>query len=860
MKKIFVSILIGHFILNVNSQRATVTYNIEGNFTCGSSPTVCFTINCNGFPINCPLNVNPTCQELYVNWVNTNGCINVTLNNSIPQECCENGYIEFTVSPQCNVQSFVPEDCLQGFIVKVPFQCCSNGCPDECYWKLGGNDQSILVDQFNKPTNNILGTLSPFDIRMFTSGTEKAVLKTDGKLGVGTNEPTDLVDINGTLRIRNLPTKTNGDALLFATTTGSNIGQLKKLGTSATKTNKFLNENGLWEESAEWHTDGNSISGNEFIGTLNEKDFVIKVFNSEIARYRTKGNYSFGSGSIDANSYNSAIYGVNNSISNSTKSFAMGESVSMNYTNECVSFGENNTTFKSHGSFIGGAHSSISNPASFGHNDILVSYNTSLGYSNSISGITSPAGSNTNAGQFNSIIANNGGASSNGNYGTGNLIQSSNKSLNSGYSNTINNSEESFLFGALNSIASCEKTTSLGTENSITASNGSNVIGRANICLNSSVAAALGFSDTISDAGGSIILGNNNSIFTSGSSGITGFNNSVLYSNNAFLMGYFNKVDNNSNLSHAYGNYNNINSSLNSFEFGNFNRILNSRNSIVIGSNALVEAENSITIGHFSRNTINNNSANNSIKLGINQNTATITSRGVSIQIDPTNPAYVPRYNLEVEAGGNVNGSNISFQNLPQAAQFQNLFFETVVIDPISGELFRAPLCCPIMMGLEQNLKKEENGFISEEGINVLKSKIDNLESENKKLYNTLQQYNEKLAKFEILITQLCNHSSGGMKKVNQELNYSIPVLYQSIPNPTNNLALINYYLVSDKTKAEIHIYGYDGKLMKEFILPKEIGINSINVDFSNFSDGVYRYSLLIDDKIIDSKSLQVIK
>lgn len=864
MKKTILSLLILLSFVSfiIGQQNNNIIYSVEGNFICGNTVGVCFSVQCGEVLLNCPLTVEAACQGIVVTSQAQNGCVSLILNNSIPRECCENGYIEFLVTPDCsNSPINYPPNCLQSYIVRIPYECCpEEECIDQCYWKLGGNDQSIIVDNNSQPTNNILGTLSPYDIRIFTAGTEKAILKTDGKLGIGTNAPTDLVDINGTLRVRNLPTKTNDDALLFATSTGSNIGVLRKLGTSATKTKKFLNENGSWEESADWHTDGNTISGNEFIGTINEKDFIIKVFNSEIARYRTKGNYSFGTGSIDANSYNSAIFGIGNSILNSTKSYGMGEGNILNNTNECVSFGENNTTVNSHGSFIGGAHSSISNAGTVSHSNNLVNYNSSVGYYNAISGINYPAGSNTNAGQFNSIIANDGGAQANGNYGSSNSIQSSNSCSNSGVSNSIIKSEESHLFGKSNSISYSEKTTSVGSNNSITSAFGSNIWGRLNTITNSNNASALGLSGSLTDANNAFLAGNSNSISTSTESFSIGNTNSIIESNNAFVYGNTNQILNNSNFSNVIGNNNQINNSIVSHSYGNTNRILNSNNSFVVGSNARVNAINSVTIGHFTPGIANINSANNSIKLGINQNTATITARGVSIQIDPTNPSYVPSYNLEVEASGNPNGSNISFQNLPQAAQFPTLPFETVVIDPTTGELFRTALCCPIMLSPEQNMMIGGKELEPKDELYSLRTKLENLEQENEKLFSLLKLYDDKFALLEKSITELCENGCEGMNNSNKELNSSVPILYQSIPNPTNNLALINYYLVSDRTDAEIHIFTNEGKLMNKFILSKVIGYNSIKVNLENYSSGVYRYSLIVDNKNISSKNMQIIK
>lgn len=62
------------------------------------------------------------------------------------------------------------------------------GCTDSCYWKVTGNN--ILG------SNNIFGTLTPDDVQVQTSGTNRGILSSNGLLGWNTMAPTALLHVS----------------------------------------------------------------------------------------------------------------------------------------------------------------------------------------------------------------------------------------------------------------------------------------------------------------------------------------------------------------------------------------------------------------------------------------------------------------------------------------------------------------------------------------------------------------------------------------------------------------------------------------------------------------------------------------
>lgn len=136
-----------------------------------------------------------------------------------------------------------------------------------------------------------------------------------------------------------------------------------------------------------------------------------------------------------------------------------------------------------------------------------------------------------------------------------------------------------------------------------------------------------------------------------------------------------------------------------------------------------------------------------------------------------------------------------------------------------------------------------------------MKSEITRLKSDN-------EMMKEKFALLEKTIAQLCESGCEGLKKSNEGMNHAtdLPVLYQSIPNPTDDVALINYALVSENSQAEIVIQMQEGKVIETIQLDRKAGNGSVKVSLGNLAKGTYLYSLVIDGKVIDTKRIQIVK
>lgn len=88
----------------------------------------------------------------------------------------------------------------------------------------------------------------------------------------------------------------------------------------------------------------------------------------------------------------------------------------------------------------------------------------------------------------------------------------------------------------------------------------------------------------------------------------------------------------------------------------------------------------------------------------------------------------------------------------------------------------------------------------------------------------------------------------------------SSPMLYQNQPNPFNNGGTkIKYFIPGNINNAQISFFDEYGNAMTVFNITDK-GMGELIVTSENLASGVYSYSLVIDNKVIDTKRMMKIK
>lgn len=80
-------------------------------------------------------------------------------------------------------------------------------------------------------------------------------------------------------------------------------------------------------------------------------------------------------------------------------------------------------------------------------------------------------------------------------------------------------------------------------------------------------------------------------------------------------------------------------------------------------------------------------------------------------------------------------------------------------------------------------------------------------------------------------------------------------MLFQNTPNPFNQSTSINYFIASNAKKAVLIIISDKGEKMKEFDLTNS-NRSSVEINPGDLAAGVYVYTLIVDEKVIDSKKM----
>jgi len=123
---------------------------------------------------------------------------------------------------------------------------------------------------------------------------------------------------------------------------------------------------------------------------------------------------------------------------------------------------------------------------------------------------------------------------------------------------------------------------------------------------------------------------------------------------------------------------------------------------------------------------------------------------------------------------------------------------------------------------------------------------INTLIDENAELRNELDQIKAALAEYGIELQNIDSSDSG---------------LEQNQPNPFSHTTIIPYTLPETGGHAAIVIHDMTGRVINKKILPNQPGKAQIEVDLSSLNaNGTYFYSLHINNKLIDTKQMVIIK
>ena len=104
-------------------------------------------------------------------------------------------------------------------------------------------------------------------------------------------------------------------------------------------------------------------------------------------------------------------------------------------------------------------------------------------------------------------------------------------------------------------------------------------------------------------------------------------------------------------------------------------------------------------------------------------------------------------------------------------------------------------------------------------------------------------------------ITQCCNQKQIQKLETNQNETSYFSTLFQNIPNPFSEKTIIEFEIIERFSNASIMIFDMQG-ILKKTIPITQNGKGQITINGNELKAGMYLYSLLVDNKEIDTKRM----
>lgn len=139
---------------------------------------------------------------------------------------------------------------------------------------------------------------------------------------------------------------------------------------------------------------------------------------------------------------------------------------------------------------------------------------------------------------------------------------------------------------------------------------------------------------------------------------------------------------------------------------------------------------------------------------------------------------------------------------------------------------------------------------------------VQELNTKNQTLSSTVDSLRSALQSMQTCLNQICaatgnnNANATPASEQNVTLNSAnSPVLYQNSPNPFNTGTKINYYLPEGTMGATIVFYDTYGNQIKTIQL-NQTGNGTLTITPDNLTNGIYSYSLIVNNTVVDTKKM----
>lgn len=118
-----------------------------------------------------------------------------------------------------------------------------------------------------------------------------------------------------------------------------------------------------------------------------------------------------------------------------------------------------------------------------------------------------------------------------------------------------------------------------------------------------------------------------------------------------------------------------------------------------------------------------------------------------------------------------------------------------------------------------------------------------------------IQQQHEKIE----MLTQKLNGLTASANNSAVNVQLANAYLGQSIPNPAKNTTAISYNNLPSNVNAKLLVFNAQGKMIRQINLNKGKD-GSVKLDVSLLSAGTYTYSLLLNERLVETKTMEIVR
>ncbi len=167
-----------------------------------------------------------------------------------------------------------------------------------------------------------------------------------------------------------------------------------------------------------------------------------------------------------------------------------------------------------------------------------------------------------------------------------------------------------------------------------------------------------------------------------------------------------------------------------------------------------------------------------------------------------------------------------------------------------------AEFVVPIVNAIKEQQKQIES---KDETISGLQASVQDLENSHLVQQNEINDLKHQIKDFENALSQCCTNFNSETSNPKSGIQNDIPRLEQNAPNPFSENTVIKYYLPASVKSAVIKIISLNGDGLKTFTLEQR-GVNQLIISGNSLSPGTYTYTMIADEKVVESKLMTLTK